>query len=220
MMDIEQLKMMSELSDRSIQILINYGYWAIFLGSFFFAESVILAVSFLAASGLWPLSAVFFLALAGDLLADLLWYSGGKYSFRFAKFDSKIFNKAYKTLSGVIDRITRHKPFLALLFIKFLYGTRFLMLIYVARKKVSLKKFLIYDAIGTSIWLAVLLPVGWLAGKGAYNLIGAYRNFNYSILFLVLTLLLYKLFSIRLEKVLIEEDGKIKATTSELGSGY
>ena len=152
---------------------------------------------------LWFLS--FFLGIAcaakynalvlGPLFLMILWArKGGLFFLKFTR-QWLLYKNAYNKLSAFVDKITYNKPFLALLFMKFLYGTRFLIIIYIAMRQVKLKTFLFYDIIGTIIWLLVIIPIGWLAGKGAYNIIPIYKNIGYSIFILILSFVIFKLIS-------------------------
>lgn len=189
--DIEKIKSISGLSHQIINYLILYQEAAIFFGAFFFAESVILAASFLAANGLWSVSSVFIFCLLGTLLSDLFWFFLGM---RFLKITGQwfVYKSVYDKITKFLDKLTKNKPFLALLFIKFLYGTRFLTIVYLSIRKISLRNFILYDLIGTSLWLCVIVPIGWLAGRGASHLISIYRGFNYTILALIIFLILFK----------------------------
>jgi len=189
--DLEQIQLVAGLSRGILEFLVIYQQLAIFLGSFFFAESVILAASFLSAQGLWSFLTVFIFALLGTLLSDFFWYFLG---IRFLKATRQwnLCRRAYNEISNILDKITKGKHFLALLFIKFLYGTRFLIIVYLAMRKIPFRKFVIYDTIGTTLWLLVIIPVGWLAGKGMYQIISIYRNFTYTVFGLILFLIAFK----------------------------
>jgi len=102
--------------------------------------------------------------------------------------------------------VTGEKPFLSLLFIKFLYGTRILTIAYLTLKKIRFFTFAIFDAMGTIFWLAVMISIGWLAGKGVANVIPLYNEMlEYSILILVVLILIVKVISLWAKKRLIRE---------------
>ena len=52
-----------------------------------------------------------------------------------------------------------------LLFIKFLYGTRILTILYLSMQRLRLGTFLLFDLIGTMLWLAVIVSLGYLVGR-------------------------------------------------------
>lgn len=174
-----------------IQYLIGHSQLLIFAGAVFFAESVILSLSFMSGQGLWSIESVFIWSLLGTIVSDTFWYVCG---IRFLKLTHqwKLCKGTFEKISDILDRITKNKPPLALLFIKFLYGTRFLATIYAAEKRISYARFLMYDIFGTTIWLFVIVPIGWLAGKGIYNFIPIYKNISYLLLIVFILAALFK----------------------------
>lgn len=191
-----------------IQLLLTYQAPAIFLGSLFFGETVILSAAFLAGQGLWSLATVFWLALTGTIIADVIWFQFGKflmpYMQRLWKNKAKHQDK-YQTIVSKLESITGHKPFLALLFIKFLYGTRILTIFYLSAHQIKLSTFILFDIIGTIFWLAVMLALGWLAGQGLADYILIVNGTKFVLLFLVLVVLFFKLASLWLEKKIIKK---------------
>lgn len=161
-----------------IETLTLYQMPAIFLGAFFFGETVIIAASFLAAQGLWSPWMVFFLALLGTLSSDALWFFYGQKILSFFHRWENYRKHSEKFLRG-LEKITGSRPFLALLFIKAVYGTRILTIIYLSIRKVNFLTFLLFDAIGSALWLAVLVLFGWLAGKSVVNFVPLLDNLEY-----------------------------------------
>lgn len=198
LVDIHSIQILTGLDERIVPWLIEYGYVAIFLGSFFFAESFILAVSFLSAHGFWPIASVFGLALGGSVLSDLFWYFFG---IRFLKLTGQwmVYEPFIAKADTFFGRFLQRR-FLSLLVVKFLYGTRFLMVVYFSVQKISFLKFLLFDAVTTAIWLAVLLPVGWFAGLGSQTPIWAYRDFILSVSVFAVMLILLRILGMWLQK--------------------
>src|SRR3989344_7628269 len=151
-----------------INLLTTYQLPAIFIGAFFFGETVILAAAFLAGQGIWSVESVFWLSLAGTVASDSLWFLLGLTFFKFTKRWEK-FQDKYKLFLAKLEKITGQKPFLSLLFIKFLYGTRILTIIYLSIRKIHFGRFLIFNTVGTILWLFVMIGVGWLVGQGIVN---------------------------------------------------
>lgn len=168
-----------------ITFLITYRLPAIFVGAFFFGETVILAAAFLAGQGTLNISYVFILAFLATVISDTVWFLLAKKILAWLNRLEKY--KAHsERIVGKMTKYTGNKPFLALLFVKFLYGTRVITIIYLSLKTIPLKKFIIYDAIGTLIWLSVLLPIGWLAGKSVLSLGPTLHKAEFGILIFVI----------------------------------
>lgn len=180
-------------------LLLTYQLPAIFLGAFFFGETVIITAAFLSGQGIWSLSNVFWLSLAGTVISDGVWFLFGQSIFKFTHKWSEN-QKKYQLLITKLDKITGQKPFLSLLFIKFLYGTRILTILYLSIRKIGFWTFIIFDSVGTIFWLIVMISIGWLAGKGIANFIPFVQKTEYALLALAALIILFKLITIWIEK--------------------
>jgi len=187
-----------------LEWLTTYQLPAILIGSFLFGETVILSAAFLAGQGVWPVGNVFLLALAGTLISDILWFLLGN-SILHNSDRWKKYEKEHQHFLTKLEKITGRKPFLSLLFIKFLYGTRILTILYLAVRKVTFAKFFVFGFFGTLIWLGVLLPIGWSAGKGLGNFVEIIDNIGYVFLAILALIIIYRAISIWMEKRIEEE---------------
>lgn len=149
--------------------LTTYQIPAIFIGAFFFGEAVILVAALLAQQGMWDFSTVFFVSLIATVLSDSLCFWFG-YEFFFKKKWFLRYEKKYEASIKFLDEKVKSKPYLSLLIIKFLYGTRLLTIIYLAVRQMKFIKFFLFDTLGTVVWLVVMLLIGWLAGNGIGNI--------------------------------------------------
>ena len=146
-----------------VNLLSAYQLPAVFFGAFFFGETVILTAAFLAGQGTWSIESVFWLSLAGTVTSDSLWFLLGQTFFKFTKRWEK-YQDQYQTFLIKLEKITGQRPFLSLLFIKFLYGTRILTILYLSIRKVRYATFLLFNTVGTILWLSVMIFVGWWEG--------------------------------------------------------
>jgi len=137
----------------------------IFLGSFFFGDTVILSFSVLMAHSVVSPLKLFVFGFLGTIISDSIWYALGN---RLNRTD---YVRKKKHLISKIRALTGKNPFMVLLFAKFMYGTRIMFIIYLSMRKTSFWKFLAYNSAGTVIWLLSLMAIGWMAGAGALNLI-------------------------------------------------
>lgn len=138
---------------------------AIFVGALLFGETVIVPAAALAAHGRWTIPAVIGWAFAGTVTADIAWFVAANRSLgRFARdLDQR---REHSDALAWLGRRAGARPARTLLFVKFVYGTRILSIAYLSSRGVSGREFVLYDAVGTAIWLAVIVPVGWLVGRG------------------------------------------------------
>ena len=185
-------------------LLATYELPAIFFGAFFFGELVILTAAFLAGQDTWSISNVFWLALAGTIASDSLWFMLGQTFLRSTKRWGKYYDK-YHLYLDKLEEITGQKIFLSLLFIKFLYGTRIMAILYLSMRRMRFLTFLLFNTIGTIIWLVAIILVGWLAGKGVANIDEIYQRFEFVLMTLVLLLVCYKMLTIWLGKKVVKK---------------
>lgn len=177
---------------------------AMFLGSFFFGEAVVLSAAFLAGQGLWSAWTVFWIALLGTLSADSLWFLyGQKLLGLFHKFEP--YRRPSEKFLTALEKITGARPERALLFIKAVYGTRILTIIYLAIRKVNFFKFLIFDAFGSAWWIAILVSFGWLAGRKLVDLVPIIDQLEYTALALVIIVIIWRAIFSWLSKKAIRE---------------
>ncbi len=192
------------LDDTIISLLSSYQLPAILIGAFFLGETVIIPAAFLAAQGFWSLINVFWLALAGTLMSDALWFLFGRRILLFFHKWEK-YQKQSARLLKALEKISGQRSFLALLFIKFFYGTRILTIMYLSVRQVRFFTFLFFDTIGTMLWLAVILSIGWLAGKSMINLAPFLNKFEYAVLFLILVIIIFRFGTTWLRKKITKE---------------
>lgn len=164
--------------------------WIVFVGTFFLGETVVLASSALAAQGSWSWQAVAAWAFLGTVVSDTVWFrsiGAGVTRLMEDREDTKL-----QTAARRLERLTGEKPHRALLFVKFLYGTRIASISYMAFRRVRLGTFVGFDSAGTVMWLAVMIPIGWAIGRGLEALGAQLRDIELAILLLVLAAALVK----------------------------
>lgn len=176
----------------TIDLLVRFQGPAIFLGAFFFGESVIITSAFLAAQGLWSLPVVFGLALAGTLVSDAAWYFLGRKIYHFLRHKQSHRERQEHVLA-LIEQFAGNNLFLFILFIKFAYGTRILTIIYLSMRKMRFPVFIGFDSLSTLIWLPVMCAIGWLAGKSLTNLMPYLNTFEFATGLLIFVMILLKL---------------------------
>lgn len=163
-----------------LSFLAQYQVPALFLGAFFFGETVILAAVFLAAQGLWPLSDVFWISLFGTITADIAWFLIGRHILRSTKRWERLKRKHAEHF-GKLEKGSEQKQLLYLVFFKFLYGTRIITILYVSAQGMTAWKFLLFDTAGTAVWLAAVIAVGTAAWSGLSRAIPAFHAAEYAL---------------------------------------
>lgn len=188
-----------------VAALIQYQLPAIFLGSVVFGETIILAAAYLAGHGWWSIYTVFWLTFLGTLSSDCVWfYFGRKLAKKSEEWELK--REKYKKVLLFLERLTHRRAFLSLLFIKFLYGTRIITIMYLSVHKLRFRTFLLFNAIGTFLWLLVMVALGWYASKKIGTDIPDIKKFQYGATLLFAFLILTRLGGVYLRKR-IEKEG-------------
>lgn len=158
--------------------------WIVFVGTFFLGESVVLTASALAAQGSWSVMVVAAWAFAGTVASDTLWFRTAR-----AGLDRWSTGKRAERLARAtfrLDRLAGDHPHRALTFVKFVYGTRVASIVYMAIRQVPATTFVLFDSIGTAIWLAVMIPIGWGIGLGLDRLGADLREFEWFVIGILL----------------------------------
>jgi membrane protein DedA with SNARE-associated domain len=151
---------------------------AIFVGSFFLGETVVLAGIVLAASGVVPVWSLFALVLLATLASDLVWFYFGQRLVRFAARWTPIRERYERTMQGM-GRVDDGRRFYYLLFYKFVYGIRIVTIVYSSLRRIPLRRFVLFDAVGSSAYLVVFIGGGILLCRGAAELAPAMQTLRY-----------------------------------------
>ncbi|OGI73920.1 hypothetical protein A3D42_02785 [Candidatus Nomurabacteria bacterium RIFCSPHIGHO2_02_FULL_41_18] len=192
--------------------LFNYPvlqYLMIFLGAAFGGEVAMITLSFLAAQGFFPLPSFFLVSFLGTLSSDVLWFVLGR-----TKTADKIFNHRYAIatillITEAIRKISRGNHLFALIFAKFLIGTRVVLILYVSKTRIAFKNFIFDDMLAILVWLLVLVPIGFLSGLGFTFISGILQNIYAGIGFVILILFLFVMLQMWLKRYFTREGEEI-----------
>lgn len=133
-------------------------------------EAGIIALMLLATQGaIAPLGVIAGSAL-GTLIADTGWFLLGHTYLGRALERREHLARHARRVNAFISGITRDVHLRTLIIAKFLLGTRILTILHMSRTGLALNAFLRYNVAATAIWLAAIVSVGWLAGRGIVNI--------------------------------------------------
>ncbi len=156
----------------------SYGYLAVFLGSLFEGETILLAAGFAAHRGLlhWPLvvSVAFVGATLGDQLAFLLGRWRG--TALISHFPS-LAQRAPR-VHAVLER--HHAVFI--LTMRFLYGLRVAGPIVMGTSGVPYLRFAVLDMIGAALWAPLVTGAGYFFGMALTALLGDFKRIEAAVL--------------------------------------
>ena len=187
-----------------IALLTEFQMPAIFFGSFFFGETVIMTAAFLSTQDLWPLMHVFWLSLAGIITSDSVWFLFGRKIMLYFNRWERHKTRSERILAA-IESITGNNRLALMVCAKFVYGTRIFTIMYLSMRKMNYGRFAAYDTISSSLWLTVICAIGWLAGKSVTNLVPFLNTFEYAALFLILVIVVFKIGMVWISRKIAKE---------------
>jgi len=186
-----------------IPSLISHPFLLSLIGPSFFGGATILVLGILSGKGLLPLWAVLVFCALGMLCADSVWFLAGRIKILSKMKKYKWIHKGYKRAREEIEVASSNKFLLIL--IKFAYGIAIPILMYLGRKKMSLKEFLIKDGIIIALWSSSIVIIGWLIGKTSEIAFAKFENIYTSILLIVTSLIVVHLVSKEIRRRIIFE---------------
>lgn len=158
--------------DTSTEALIasigTYGGVAVFLVVLFFGETAIFISLLLSQQGVLSLSQVFIYATLGGLTADIFWFIVGRY-FPKRMVPRFMNNMVLGPVNSFLESVTKDRIFLSILFLKFFIGARLAIILFMSRQKMTFFKFLIYDVVGTILYMIIFTGIGILFGHFIQN---------------------------------------------------
>lgn len=188
------------------EFLHNFGYLALFLGTFFEGETILVLAGFLAFRGYMDLNYVIVVAFFGSYAGDQLWYFLGR------KHGRKLLaRKPRWQLLGdrALVHIRKH-PDIWVLSFRFVYGLRTVMPVAIGLSGYPPRRYLLLNGIGAAVWATALGLAAFHFGSILESLLGSVKKYELWVLgaLLILGLGLWiwrRVKSTRLEKQLAAE---------------
>jgi len=188
---------MGNFEELLLHFLTIYKIPTVFIGSFLFGETIIISASVIAFRLDWPIFSVFAAAFFGTVISDMIWYTLGKKILHFSKMrGTSLYEKYQHRFDALAKLIPFEKPFFVLLYIKFLYGTRILTLLYLSMHRMKMTKFIVFETIGTVIWLGSLMLIAFLSASGVSSAIHAFHQYTIIVTAVAVALIITKALSI------------------------
>ena len=178
---------------------------AVFAGTFLFGDAVVITAFVLALRLEWSIALVFLVAMAATLMADTAWFFLGKRVFELLeRKQAKLYQKYEEKVKAIDASLPFRRPWLVLLYFKFLQGTRIFIIIYLSTRNIRYRKFILLDAIGAAAWLSSLFGLSYLIFTGVRVLLpyveGVFLVFTALFVAFVLLRIMYRLIGKRLRK--------------------
>ena len=165
------------------ELIKNYGYLAILIGTFLEGETILILGGFAAHMGFLELPWVIASAIAGSFSGDQLYFYIGRH------YGPKIIAKRLSWQVGaqkVYKHLHRHQNLLILSF-RFFYGLRNVTPFAVGAAHISRVRFFSLNLIGAIVWAFAFAYAGYLFGEAFRLLLDDFKRYEmYVLLGLVL----------------------------------
>ena len=153
-------------------LLERFGYLAVFLGTFIEGEAILVIAGFFAERGHMEVVPVAVVGFLGAYVGHLFWFwlgrvHGVRLLDRFPRMQLHF---------GKSIRMFERYGVAAIIVTQWLYGLRITCAVVVGISKISIIKFLFYEAISCLIWAAGITALGYYFGAAVQSLLGRYEH--------------------------------------------
>jgi membrane protein DedA with SNARE-associated domain len=149
-------------------LLEQFGYLAVFIGTFLEGEAILVAAGFFASRQYLNVYVVAIVAFAGAFAGHLFWFwLGRKYGVRLLDRFPRM-----KRHFGRGIRVFERYGAAAIIITQWLYGLRITAAVIIGISRISLMKFLIYQTISCAVWVVAITAAGYYFGRAIEALLG------------------------------------------------
>ncbi|MCE4054975.1 DedA family protein [Pseudomonas sp. Au-Pse12] len=166
------------------QFLQDFGYFALFLGTFFEGETILVLAGFLAFREYMDIKLVMIVAFFGSYAGDQLWYFLGR------KHGRKLLaRKPRWQMMGdrALEHIRKH-PDIWVLSFRFVYGLRTVMPVAIGLSGYPPGRYLLLNGIGAAIWAVALAQAAYHFGAVMEGMLGSIKKYELWVLGALLVL--------------------------------
>ena len=163
--------------------IVSYGYPAVYVGSIFDGEVVILLASFFAHAGYLSIPKLFVVVFAGAMTGDITWFLLGRYK---GQQIIKRFPRFYK-FAKESSSFALQKPLLVSFAVRFLYGFKHTVAFSLGlMTDLPFKKFLLADLAGALVWVTAVGGTCYFFADLIERYIGRIRKYELGVLVVVI----------------------------------
>lgn len=155
-------------------LLVNYGYWAVFIGCLLEGETILILGGLAAHQTTLRLIDVIAVATLGGMVGDQILFWTGRY------FGPRILPRLHRQqatidrVSGLIDRY----PTASIFSVRFLYGMRLVGPLVIGASRLSPIRFSLVNLLGAVVWATLFVMGGYWAGEALENLLGNLKPYR------------------------------------------
>lgn len=156
------------------QLLQKFGYLAVFVGTFLEGETTLVMAGFFAERRHLDLILVIVVGFLGAFAGNVFWFWLGRtHGVRLLERFPRMKNHFGKAI-----RIFERYGAPAIFFTQWLYGIRVTCAVIIGMSRISMIKFLIYEAVTCLMWAVVIGGAGYYFGRAVQTLLGKAAHFE------------------------------------------
>lgn len=149
-------------------LLAKFGYVAVFFGTFLEGEAILVAAGFFAERGYLNIFTVGLVGFVGAYVGHLFWFwLGRRHGVRLLDR----FPRMKTHLGASIRMFERYGP-AAIIITQWLYGLRITCAVIIGMSRISIVKFLLYEAFSCALWAAIITALGYYFGRAVESVLG------------------------------------------------
>jgi membrane protein DedA with SNARE-associated domain len=199
--------MAAEILNVVLSVFANYSFLICLFSGLLGGIVWLLVLAGLAANGVFSVWTLIIFFYIGIVFCDIGLFKFGQIKSLSYLKKHKLIYKGYQKVTHMLQKYSKNRDMVILFFSKFIYGSYAPLIMHFGRKGMNFKKFVISDLIINAIWMIILIPLGWFAGKGFRFFLGIENSIDWAILSAILLLIILylvkKLFSVFVSKDVI-----------------
>jgi membrane protein DedA with SNARE-associated domain len=156
------------------QLITSYGYLALFFGTFFEGETVLILGGFLAHRGYLELPWVVIWAFLGTLAGDQLYFYIGRWK-GVGFIDSR---SRWKSKTARVFKLLHKYQTILIIGFRFFYGIRTVTPFIIGASGISPLRYMILNFIGAGLWAVAIGSLGYFFGQAAEHLIAEVKQYE------------------------------------------
>ena len=180
------------------QIVTNYGYIGVLIGTFLEGETILIIAGFLAHQGYLELIYVIVAAFVGTLAGDQLYFYIGRFKGKKFIENRPAWQPRIKRVNTLLDK---HQT-LVILGFRFVYGIRTVVPFVLGTSGISPIRFLILNACGAFVWAVVIGALGYYFGYAVEGVLGNIKHYEKWIIAVIILMgtTLWLIYLLRIKK--------------------
>ena len=163
-------------------LLAEFGYLAVFIGTFLEGEAILITAGFFASRGYLDVYVVAIIAFTGAYAGHIFWFwlgrvHGVKLLDRFPRMKRHL---------GKGIRVFERYGAAAIIITQWLYGLRITAAVIIGMSRITLLKFAIYEAVSCAIWAVAITLAGFYFGRAIEAVLGRVEHIEkYALLVII-----------------------------------